>query len=60
MDELTRHMARAARMARDEASNQEIANQLLASRRTIEYHHHEGSSSSSSRHTSIDRVLSAD
>ncbi len=36
--ELTPHEARIARMARDGLSNQEIANQLFLTRKTIEYH----------------------
>ena len=39
-DELTPHEARIARMARDGESNQEIADQLFVSHKTIEYHMH--------------------
>jgi DNA-binding CsgD family transcriptional regulator len=60
-DELTPHEARIARMARDGASNQEIAGELFVSRKTIEYHLHKvfvKLGISTREH--LDRVLPAD
>jgi DNA-binding CsgD family transcriptional regulator len=59
-DELTPHEARIARMARDGASNQEIANQLFVSRKTIEYHLHKVFIIGISTREHLDRVLPAD
>jgi DNA-binding CsgD family transcriptional regulator/tetratricopeptide (TPR) repeat protein len=39
-DDLTPHEARIARMARNGASNQDIATELFVSRKTVEYHLH--------------------
>jgi DNA-binding CsgD family transcriptional regulator len=60
-DDLTPHEARIAGMARDGASNQEIADRLFVSRKTIEYHLHKvflKLGISTREH--LDRVLPAD
>jgi len=59
-DELTPHEARIARMARDGASNQDIATQLFVSRKTVEYHLHKVFTKLGiSNRQQLDRVLSA-
>jgi ATP/maltotriose-dependent transcriptional regulator MalT len=59
-DELTPHEARIARMARDGASNQDIATQLFVSRKTVEYHLHKVFTKLGiSARQQLDRVLPA-
>ncbi|MDE2450955.1 MAG: LuxR family transcriptional regulator, partial [Gammaproteobacteria bacterium] len=60
-DELTPHETRIARMARDGASNQEIATQLFVSRKTVEYHLHKiFTKLGISTREHLDRVLPGD